>query len=151
MAKADIVSVHTPLTPETRGLIGAEEIGAMKQGGILINTSRGPVVDTDALAAALKEGRIKAGTDVFEKDPPLPEDHPLLGVPNLVCTPHVGFDTRESHRPPRGNGFREHHGMDERNSGSENAVTVYNVKRKNRLPYAQFRQAIFSLDKFNGW
>lgn len=96
MAKADIVSVHTPLTPETRGLIGAEEIGAMKQGGILINTSRGPVVDTDALAEALKEGRIKAGTDVFEKDPPLPEDHPLLGVPNLVCTPHVGFDTRES-------------------------------------------------------
>lgn len=96
MAKADIVSVHTPLTPDTKGLIGAEEIGAMKQGAILVNTSRGPVVDTEALAAALKEGRIKAGIDVFEKDPPLPEDHPLLGAPNLVCTPHVGFDTRES-------------------------------------------------------
>lgn len=96
MSQADIVSVHTPLTPETKGLIGSEEIAAMKKGGILVNTSRGPVVDTDALASALKENRIKAGIDVFEKDPPLPEDHPLLGVPNLVCTPHVGFDTRES-------------------------------------------------------
>ena len=96
MSQADIVSVHTPLTPETKGLVGAEEIGAMKQGAILVNTSRGPVVDTDALATALKENRIKAGIDVFEKDPPLPEDHPLLGAPNLVCTPHVGFDTRES-------------------------------------------------------
>jgi len=96
MKEADIVSVHTPLTPDTKGLIGAAEIGAMKQGAILINTSRGPVVDTDALAAALEAGQIKAGTDVFEKDPPLPEGHPLLGVPGLVCTPHVGFDTRES-------------------------------------------------------
>lgn len=96
MAQADIISVHTPLTQETKGLIGKEEIGVMKPGAILINTSRGPVVDTEALAEALKAGRIKAGTDVFEKDPPLPEDHPLLGVPNLVCTPHIGFDTRES-------------------------------------------------------
>jgi len=96
MAKADIVSVHTPLTPATRGLIGEKEIGAMKEGAILINTSRGPVVDTDALAAALCAGKIKCGTDVFEKDPPLPDGHPLLGCPNVVCTPHVGFDTRES-------------------------------------------------------
>ncbi len=96
MAEADIVSVHTPLTPATKGLIGAEQIGLMKQGAILINTARGPVVDTEALAKALREGRISCGTDVFEKDPPLPEDHPLLGAPNLVCTPHVGFDTRES-------------------------------------------------------
>lgn len=96
MSEADIVSVHTPLTPETKGLIGEKEIAVMKQGAILINTARGPVVDTDALAAALKSGKIKAGTDVFESDPPLPENHPLLGVPGLVCTPHVGFDTRES-------------------------------------------------------
>jgi D-3-phosphoglycerate dehydrogenase len=53
-------------------------------------------VDTAALAEALKAGRIKAGVDVYEKDPPLPEGHPLLGAPGLVCTPHVGFDTRES-------------------------------------------------------
>lgn len=96
MAEADIVSVHTPLTPQTKGLIGRKQIEEMKQGAILINTARGPVVDTEALAEALRAGRICAGTDVFEKDPPLPENHPLLGAPNLVCTPHVGFDTRES-------------------------------------------------------
>ncbi len=96
MAEADIISVHTPLTPETRGLIGREQIGLMKEGAILINTARGPVVDTEALAEALRAGRICAGTDVYEADPPLPEGHPLLGTPGLVCTPHVGFDTRES-------------------------------------------------------
>ena len=96
MAKADIISVHTPLTNQTKGLIGKDEIAAMKEGAIIINTSRGPVIETEALAKALREGRIKAGIDVFEKDPPLPADHPLLGAPNLVCTPHVGFDTRES-------------------------------------------------------
>ena len=96
MRQADIVSVHTPLTPDTKGLIGAKEISLMKQGAILINTARGPVVDTLALAEALKAGKICAGVDVYEKDPPLPAGHPLLGVPNLVCTPHVGFDTRES-------------------------------------------------------
>ena len=73
MKQADIISIHTPLTPDTRG-----------------------VVDDQALAEALKAGKIKAGIDVYEKDPPLPAGHPLLGVPNLVCTPHVGFDTRES-------------------------------------------------------
>lgn len=96
MANADIISIHTPLTPETKGLIGEKEIAAMKQGAILVNTARGPVIETEALANALREGRIKAGIDVFEKDPPLPKDHPLIGAPNLVCTPHVGFDTRES-------------------------------------------------------
>ena len=96
MAEADIISVHTPLTPQTKGLIGREEIAAMKQGAILINTARGPVVDTEALADALKAGKIRCGTDVFEKDPPLAADHPLMNVPNLICTPHVGFDTRES-------------------------------------------------------
>ena len=96
MANADIISIHTPLTPETKGLIGEKEIAAMKQGAILVNTARGPVIETEALANALREVRIKAGIDVFEKDPPLPKDHPLIGAPNLVCTPHVGFDTRES-------------------------------------------------------
>jgi phosphoglycerate dehydrogenase-like enzyme len=96
MAEADIISVHTPLTPQTKGLVGAKQIAEMKQGAILINTARGPVVDTDALAAALKANKIYAGIDVYEKDPPLPAGHPLLGAPNLVCTPHVGFDTKES-------------------------------------------------------
>ena len=96
MKQADIISIHTPLTPATKGLIGKKEIGLMKPGAILINTARGTVVDTDALAEALRAGKIKAGVDVYEKDPPLPADHPLLGAPNLVCTPHVAFDTRES-------------------------------------------------------
>lgn len=96
MKQSDIVSIHTPLTPDTNGLIGEKEIRLMKQDAILINTSRGPVVDTAALADALRAGKIKAGIDVYEKDPPLPADHPLLGAPNLVCTPHVGFDTQES-------------------------------------------------------
>lgn len=96
MAEADIISVHTPLTPDTRDLIGAEQIGLMKQGAILVNTARGPVVNTRALADALNAGKIKAGIDVYENDPPLEASHPLMGAKNLVCTPHVGFDTRES-------------------------------------------------------
>ena len=96
MRQADIVSVHTPLTPDTRDLIGEKEIGRMKPGAILVNTSRGPVVNTRALANALNEGRICAGIDVYENDPPLPADHPLMGAKNLVCTPHVAFETRES-------------------------------------------------------
>ncbi len=96
MQEADIISVHTPLTPQTKGLIGEKEISLMKQGAVLVNTARGPVVDTQALARALREGKISAATDVYENDPPLPSDHPLLGAPNLVCTPHVAFDTRES-------------------------------------------------------
>ena len=96
LSQADIVSIHTPLTPDTKGLIGKEQISLMKEGAVLINTARGPIVDSAALAAALREGRIKAGIDVYEADPPLPADHPLLGAPNLVCTPHIGFDTAES-------------------------------------------------------
>lgn len=96
MANADIISVHTPLTAETKGLIGEKEIAAMKHGAIIINTARGPVIETEVLARALREGKIKAGLDVFENDPPLPANHPLIDAPNLVCTPHVGFDTIES-------------------------------------------------------
>ncbi len=96
MARADVVSVHTPLTGETKGLIGEKEIAQMKPGAVIINTSRGPVIDTDALAKALNEERIYAGIDVYEKDPPLAADHPLVGAKNLLCAPHIGFDTVES-------------------------------------------------------
>ncbi|MBQ8129029.1 MAG: hydroxyacid dehydrogenase, partial [Clostridia bacterium] len=96
LSSSDIVSLHTPLTEETRGLIGREELALMRPGAVLVNTARGPVVDSAALSEALKEGRIRAGIDVYEKDPPLPADHPLVGAPNLVCTPHIGFNTRES-------------------------------------------------------
>lgn len=95
--QADIVSLHCPLTPETRGLIGSAELDKMKKTAILINTARGGVVDTDALAAALQNGTIAgAACDVFEAEPPLPADHPLLHTPNTVVTPHIAFASVES-------------------------------------------------------
>lgn len=88
----DIVSLHVPLTPSTRGMIGKDQLARMKKNAILINTARGPVVDSQALADALKEGVIAgAAVDVFEMEPPVPEDHTLLHAPNLLATPHVAF------------------------------------------------------------
>jgi len=88
----DIVSLHVPLNASTRGLIGKEQLAKMKKTAILINTARGPVVDSQALADALKEGTIAgAAVDVFEMEPPVPEDHVLLQSPNLLATPHVAF------------------------------------------------------------
>ena len=89
LAEADFISVHTPLLKETHHLIGAAEIAQMKESCVLINTSRGPVVDTRALARALKEGRIAAaGLDVLESEPPATDD-PLIGLPNVVITAHT--------------------------------------------------------------
>ena len=97
MAQSDIVSLHVPATAQTKGLISAEMIARMKPGALLINTARGPVVDSAALADALKAGRIAgAGIDVFETEPPIPEDHPLCSAPNTLLTPHVAFATEES-------------------------------------------------------
>lgn len=95
LASADVVSLHCPLTPETRHLIGAEQLAAMKPGAVLINAARGPIVDEVALAAALAEGRIgAAGLDVFEREPDV---HPgLLGLDNVVLTPHLGSATVET-------------------------------------------------------
>jgi glyoxylate reductase len=90
LREADFVSLHTALTPETRHLIGARELALMKPTAILINTTRGPVVDQAALAAALGEGKIAAaGLDVFEQEP-VPLDDPILGLPNVVALPHIG-------------------------------------------------------------
>lgn len=86
---ADVVVLIVPLTPETRGMIGALEIGRMKQGALLVNAARGPVVDSDALLQALNEGRIRAAVDVTDPEP-LPAGHPLWKAPNLLLTPHVG-------------------------------------------------------------
>lgn len=97
LSVCDIVSLHTPLTPETKGLIGREELARMKRSAILINTARGPVVDSEALAEALNQGVIAgAGIDVFETEPPISKDHPLLNAKNIIATPHVAFATKEA-------------------------------------------------------
>lgn len=97
MARADIVSVHVPSTSDTRKLINAEMIARMKDSAILINTARGAIVDSEALAEALREGNIRgAGIDVFEMEPPIPFVHPLLNTPNVILAPHVAFATEEA-------------------------------------------------------
>jgi glyoxylate reductase len=89
LAESDIVTLHVPLTPETRMLIGARELALMKPRSILINTARGPVVDTEALVRALRTGHLwGAGLDVTDPEP-LPADHPLLQCPNVIVTPHI--------------------------------------------------------------
>lgn len=93
----DIISLHVPLNDATRGLIGKAELAKMKKTAFLINTARGPVVDSEALAEALKSGVIAgAGVDVFEMEPPVPSDHVLFGCPNLIATPHVAFATQQA-------------------------------------------------------
>lgn len=92
LRQADVVSLHCPLTPETRGLINAAAFAQMKPGAILINTARGAVVDTDALLAALDCGRLSgAGLDVYPNEPEIPRE--LLCHDNAVCTPHIGTNT----------------------------------------------------------
>lgn len=97
MRDSDIISLHVPLNGETKHLISKEMLALCKPSAILINTARGNVVDMDALAESLRDGRIAgAGIDVYEKEPPLPHDHPLLSAPNCVLVPHVGYATREA-------------------------------------------------------
>lgn len=94
---SDIVSLHVPLNEKTKGLIGEKEIALMKKNAILLNTARGPVVDSDALAKALNEEKLAgAGIDVFEMEPPVPADHPLLHSKHTVVTPHVAFASHEA-------------------------------------------------------
>jgi glycerate dehydrogenase len=93
LATSDVISLHLPLTDQTRHMIGARELASMKKSAILINTARGGLVDEAALAEALKNGVIAgAGFDVLSKEPPLP-DNPLLNLnlPNFVLTPHVAW------------------------------------------------------------
>jgi len=95
-ARSDAVSVHAPLTPETRHAISTEELTALGERGILLNTARGPIVDEDALLEALETDALGgAGLDTFEEEPPA-EDHPLFGRDDVVLTPHVGGVTEEA-------------------------------------------------------
>jgi phosphoglycerate dehydrogenase-like enzyme len=94
---ADVVVNLLPATPETAGLFDARMIAAMRDGGVLVNAGRGATVDTDALLAALHEGRVRAVLDVMEPEP-LPPEHPLWSAPNLILTPHSAGDTPGAER-----------------------------------------------------
>lgn len=100
LASADVVSLHVPQTPETKGMIGEEEIRAMKPGACLINASRGNVVDLEALAAAIRDGHLAgAAVDVFPREPASAGEElvtPLRNLPNVILTPHVGGSTQEA-------------------------------------------------------
>jgi D-3-phosphoglycerate dehydrogenase len=97
LSRSDIVSLHVPLTTETRGLIGRRRLGRMKPSAILINTARGPLVDQPALIEALDQDRLAgAGIDVFDIEPPLPAQHPIFRAQNTVLLPHIGFETVEA-------------------------------------------------------
>jgi D-3-phosphoglycerate dehydrogenase len=96
LAVSDFVSIHVALTPETRHLIGERTLQHVRKGACIINLSRGPVIDTNALVRALQSGQLAgAGLDVFEEEP-LPQDSPLRSLPHVLLTPHVGASTREA-------------------------------------------------------
>jgi glyoxylate reductase len=94
LAGSDIVTVHAPLTPETRGLLDARRLALLPDGASLVNTARGEIIDEAALTAELVSGRLRAGLDVFAHEPHVPEE--LLELPNVVLTPHLGTSTRQT-------------------------------------------------------
>jgi len=94
LAEADAVSLHVVLSERTRGILGARDLARMKPGAILVNTSRGPLVDESALLESLRSGKLIAALDVYGQEP-LPHGHPLRSAPNTVLTPHLGYGTRE--------------------------------------------------------
>jgi len=94
LSEADAISLHLVLSDRTRGIIGAQDLARMKPGAILVNTSRGPLVDETALVAKLRTGKLIAALDVYAQEP-LPAEYPLRNLPNTVLTPHLGYCTRE--------------------------------------------------------
>ncbi|MCI7238718.1 MAG: NAD(P)-dependent oxidoreductase [Anaerococcus sp.] len=96
LKESDIVSLHIPNNKETKHFLGKEELDLMKEGAVLINCARGAVVDNDYLAKLLNEDKLRAGIDVFDMEPPLPEDYPLRNAKNVILTNHVAFYTKEA-------------------------------------------------------
>lgn len=97
-SSSDVLTIHMPLSGDTRGLVGAQELARMKPSAYLINTSRGPIVDEPALIDALRTGRIAgAGLDVYDTEP-LPRTHPLRSMPNTLLLPHIGYVTTDTYR-----------------------------------------------------
>ena len=98
LERADVVSLHLALNDGTRGIIGEDELAVMKRDAVIINTSRGPLIDEVALVRALNDGKLGgAGLDTFDVEP-LPADHPFRGMPNVIATPHLGYVTAETYR-----------------------------------------------------
>ncbi len=98
LRQSDVLSVHMVLSPRSRGLVGRNDIALMKRTAILVNTSRGPIVDAYAVIEALEAGRLGyAAFDVYDREP-LPADHPLRRTPNVLLTPHIGYVTEENYR-----------------------------------------------------
>jgi D-3-phosphoglycerate dehydrogenase len=108
LTQSDVVSMHAPVTADTTGMIGAAEFARMKEGAIYLNAARAALHDTDALTAALQSGHLAgAGLDHFEGER-LAADHPLIGLPNVVLTPHIGgasYNTEANHARMMGEGI----------------------------------------------
>jgi len=101
LQRSDVVTIHVPLTEETKHMIGAQEIRLMRKGAFLINTARGAIVDEKALLDALKSGKLGgAALDVYETEPP--KDRSLINLPNVTCTPHIGAQTERAQRTVAG-------------------------------------------------
>jgi hypothetical protein len=111
LSSADVISIHLPLTPETRGLIGKDAFARMKTDAVLVNAARGGVMDEEALVAALKGGKLGgAALDVFEEEPLRDGAKIFAGTPNLILTPHIAGNTVESNGRVSGFGRRARHG-----------------------------------------
>jgi D-3-phosphoglycerate dehydrogenase len=97
--QCDVISLHLRLVPQTRGIVTAADLGRMKPTAILVNTSRAPLIEPGALAAALRAGRPgMAAVDVYEEEPVTDTRHPLLTLDNAICTPHIGYVTRDEYQ-----------------------------------------------------
>ena len=107
-ASADVISLHIRLYPQTRGIVSAKDLGLMRPTSLLVNTSRAGLVEKGALVRALEAGRPgMAAIDVYEKEPLIGGDHPLLGMPNVVCTPHIGYVSQEEYELQFGDIFEQ--------------------------------------------